>query len=73
MKRNDCEENRKRCEAGQNLAAILPNAGDDKVKKCSIVCCVSDENTPCNGVFTVSADIMTVIIFIGMLLTFNVQ
>ena len=68
---NDCEEDRKRCEAGHNLAN-LQTAGDDKVKKCSIVCCVSNEDTPCNGVFTVSADMITVIIFIGILVTFNV-
>ena len=81
FKSHDCNEEtgekctesqtRKRCEAGRNLAN-LQTAGDDKVKKCPVVCCVSDEDTPCNGVFTVSADMITVIIFIGMLVTFNV-
>lgn len=41
-----CEEEKKTCEDKAQLKAL-------GVKECTITCCVSDNDTPCNGGFSV--------------------
>ena len=41
-----CEEQKKKCEDKANLKAL-------GLKECTITCCVSDGDTPCNGGFSV--------------------
>ena len=52
-----CEEQKKKCEDKAKLKEL-------KLKECTITCCDSDGDTPCNRGFTVSVNMMVMMIFI---------
>ena len=62
----DCDESKKKCEDG---TATFGDAGD-KFKECRVVCCVpSDDETPCNSAFTVTSNM--VIMMLAILLSLD--
>ena len=52
-----CEEKKKQCEDKAKRKEL-------KIKECTITCCVSDGDTPCNRGFAVSVNMMVMMIFI---------
>ena len=46
-----CEEKKKECEDKKKLKEL-------KVKECSVTCCVSEGDTPCNSGFTMSTNVI---------------